>query len=889
MTLTPGSRLGPYEIVAPIGEGGMGEVYRATDTRLDRTVAVKILRDGVASDPERRSRFEREARAIASLAHPHVCALHDVGRAPSAGSGPPLEYLVMEYLDGDTLAARLTRGPLPLPDVVRVGAEIAAALDAAHRQRIIHRDLKPSNVMLTRSGVKLLDFGLAKAIAPESAAGGSDLLTVTRGLTVPGMILGTLPYMAPEQIEGRETDARSDIFALGAVLYEMAAGRRAFAGESPAAIASAILSADPPPIAASSALDRIVRGCLRKDPDRRWQSAQDVGLQLSEVDDRDRSQSRASGGARSGVLPWLVASLAVVVALAALAGLVWSRRSAARAVPQPAAALAPLKFTIPIGRGDDAYLVLDVERVAFAISPDGRTVAMAAGDRGGATAVWIRPLSSDTATMLPGTEGATSVFWSPDSQSIGFFALDKLKRVDLRGGAPVTICTVSAGIGQTGTWGDGQIVFASVQGDQIFSVPASGGSPVSLLKPDPAAGENRTPWPSFLPDGRRFLYLSSRGADQGAVMLRSPDGTTREVLPLRSNAAYVEPGFLLYGQDGVVLARRFDPVAGGVSGEPIALAEGVTQFGATGLTHFSASATGAIVVHSGKNLGRVLRVDRQGRVVAEIRGPNSYEAVRLSRDGRELFADRSDPATSRMDIWKIDLERGGESRITSEVAVAIHPTFEPDGAMIYSAARQGPPVLYRRPVTGPEAPLLPRSAAGMQVGADLSPDGRWLIFAQRTARGNFDLMVVAMADRTVTPFHQSDADEAAARFSPDGRFVAFSSDLGGRRDVYVAPFPGPGPARIVSTTAAALPRWSADGRELFYVGADGTLYAVPIKTTGPLELGKPQVLFTRGARARWTSYEPTRDGRFIALEPVAAAAQQPLRVILNWPSAVTSR
>ena len=877
-TLNPGDLLGAYRVLEKLGEGGMGEVYRASDTRLDRTVAIKILPGAFAGDPERRSRFEREARAIASLSHPHVCSLHDVGSVPGPGSGAPVDYLVMEFLDGDTLTSRLARGPLTLPEIVRFGSEIAGALDAAHRQRLVHRDLKPSNVMLTRSGVKLLDFGLAKAIAPPPVAGVTALATVTNGMTVPGTILGTLPYMSPEQIEGRESDARSDIFALGAVLYEMATGRRAFAGDSPAALASAILSSDPPPIAASASLDRIVRGCLRKDPDRRWQSAQDVALQLGEVEERDRTQAAIAGTARSRALPWIVAATAAVVALVSLL-FAWRLQSA----PRPsAAAQLPLKFTIPVGSGEDAYMALSVEQLAFAISPDGRTVAMVGGNGRNPAAVWIRPLSSDTATMLPGTEGATSLFWSPNSRSIGFFAADKLKRVDLPDGVPLVLCDVRQGIGQTGTWGDGQILFTSVQGDEIFRVPASGGTPVGVMKPNPAAGEERIPWPSFLPDGRHFLYMSSHGPARGAVMLRSPDGTSREVLPVRSNAIYVEPGFLVYGHEGVVLARRFDLATRQVSGEPMAIAEGVTQFGGTGLTQFSASGTGAIVVHSGKDLGRVLRVDRQGRVLAEVRGPSPYEGVRLSPDGRELFVDRSDPATSRMDIWKIDLERGGESRVTSEIAAALTPAFAPDGAMIYSAAREGPPALYRRPVSGPEEALLP-PPRGMQVGADISPDGRWLMYSQRTARGNFDIMVVSMVDRTVTPFHRSDADEGSGRFSPDGRLVAFSSDLGGRTEVYIAPFPGPGPARIVSITAGAQPRWSADGRELFYVGADGTVYAAPIGPAG--QIGKPQGLFTRGARSRWASYEVTKDGRFIGLEPVESAAQQPLRVILNWPAA----
>ena len=886
MALIRGTRLGPYEITSAIGAGGMGEVYMARDTRLERTVAVKILPGSLAADPERRQRFEREARVIASLSHPHICAVHDVGTAVASASGSdqPFEYLVMEFLDGETLAQRLSRGALPLDEVIRFGSEIAVALEAAHRLRIVHRDLKPANVMLTRSGVKLLDFGLAKAVAPEAPPGGSLFTTMAGAVTSPGTVLGTLPYMSPEQIEGRETDARSDMFALGAVLYEMAAGRRAFVADSPAAVASAILSADPPPLSLSPSLDRIIRTCLQKDPDRRWQSAQDVALQLREVVDRDRVLASSPARGRGPALPWAIAVLAAVVAVGA-AGLAWRARSAAAGdayAVNGSVARAPVKFTIPT-MGPDGYFALDVEQLSLAISPDGSRMAFSGGIGDVPPSVWVRALSSEAATMVPGTEGGTSMFWSPDGKSLGFFAAGKLKRVDLTGGAPVTICEVRQGIGQTGTWGDGQILFASVEGEAIMRVPEAGGTAVALIGRDPAKKEIRITWPSFLPDGRKFFYLSSHSTAGGAVMLGSLDGTAREVLPVRSNAQYVDPGFIVYGQDGALLARRFDAATGEVSGGPVAIAENASQFLSTGLAQFSASRTGAVIFHAGEDEARIVTFDRSGREVAVLGQAGAHHGLRLSADGRDLFVDRREPKTGTVDIWRIEIERNVESRVTDGPGSKLQAIMAPDGAMFFSAARGGPPRIYRRPATGPEEALAP-GPVGLQLVADLSRDGTWLIYQQRVARGKFDLVALSLVDRKTVPFQQSDADETDARFSPDGRYVAFGSDLGGRRDVYVAPFPGPGPRRIVSTGGAVMPRWSPDGRELFYVGRDGTVFAVPIATTPALEIGRATPLFARSARARWAAFQPTREGHFIAIEPIRFAAEQPIHVILNWPA-----
>ena len=788
----------------------------------------------------------------------------------------PVGYLVMEYLEGETLASRLARGPLPLGDVLRYGTEIATALDAAHRQGIVHRDLKPANVMLTRTGVKLLDFGLAKAVAAPNV-GTAPEPTTALGQTQPGMVLGTLPYMAPEQLEGREADARSDIFALGTVLHEMATGRRAFAAESAAGVTAAILSSDPSPVTMSPSLDRIVRGCLRKDPDERWQSAHDVALQLRDVAERDREVADRPATIRARRVPWIAAGVAAVLALAAV---VYAWRTSRAGAPDAPRAQA-VRFAVPIGP-EGTFGVADVERVSFAISPDGRRLVFAAGPRGAAVSLYVRPLDSETAAAIPGTEGATSMFWSPDSKSIGFFAGGKLKRTDLTGGAPLTLCDVPEGIGLAGTWGDGQMLFATVQGDRIMGVPASGGTPVEVVRADAAAEGQRVIWPSFLPDGRRFLYLDARGMqDTGTVMLAAPNTTAREILPARSNAQYVAPGFLLYGQDALVMARRYDPDTGQFSGAPVVIAEQVSRFHGTGVTHFSASHTGTVVFRSGFDLARIVIVSRAGEEAAEVRAPAPYRGLRLSRDGRELFVDRIDPNFSRMDVWKIDLDRGSETRLTSEVAAAIDAVPASDGSMIFIAARGGRPTLFRRSASGADEPLNP-GTPGLQVAPDLSPNGQWVLYTQRMPRGNADLMAVSLADRRVVPFQQSDADESLGRFSPDGRYVAFGSDLGGRREIYVAPFPGPGQRQIVSTVPSTAVRWSADGRELFYIGLDGTVYSVAVQTSPTLRIGRPQALFTRGARRRWLNFEPTRDGRFIAVEPTSFAAQQPLRVILNW-------
>jgi Tol biopolymer transport system component len=734
MPLSEGDRLGPYQIVGLLGSGGMGEVYRATDTRLNRSVAIKVLPPDLALDVERRQRFEREARLVASLNHPDICAVHDVGSQLMAG-GTAVSYLVMEYLEGETLAERLARGPLSLDDTIQTAAGIANALAAAHRKQIVHRDLKPANVMLTKSGLKLLDFGIAKTVPGVSQPGEPILSTKAMTVaTVPGTMPGTVPYMSPEQLNGRAVDARSDIFALGAVVFEMATGTRAFPGDSFAAIASSILTSTPPPIAVSPALDRIVRNCLERDSDRRWQSAHDVALQLAAIGERNAAAEAERPRRARQWLPWAVALVAVALAASAL---VSGRRARLVTTGTPAPGRAVTFQTAPPEPGEFRY---HVEYPGIAVSPDGSHVAFSAVSRTGDTGLWVRPLDSLQARLLEGTEDAASMFWSPDSRSIAFFAEGKLKRIALAGGKPVTICETRRAIGQAGTWGaDGTILIGSVQGEQISKVAASGGTLVEVMKPDRKRNETRVLWPSFLPDGRSFVFTVTFSDDSGALMFKQPDTAPRELSRAKSNAQYVDPGYLLFVQDSSLIARRFDAATGALSGDPIAVASPIVYFFSTALAQFSASRTGMIAFHSHTDLTRVAMVDRSGKELETVRQPAGYQSLRLSRDGRQLLFDRTDPRTTAFDVFLFETDRGAETQLTSNVGTEAYPVWGPRDTIIYMSVSGGAPRLTRRALhSGAEEPIGP-DGLGLQQPSDVSPDGQWLVYSQRTTRGDFDL------------------------------------------------------------------------------------------------------------------------------------------------------
>ncbi len=891
MTLAAGTRLGPYEILAPLGAGGMGEVYRARDARLDRTVAIKVLPDRVAATPEARKRFEREARSISQLSHPHICAVHDVG---SEGG---VEYLVMEYLEGETLAERLAAGPRPIEDVLRFGRQIAQALDAAHRRGIVHRDLKPGNVMLTRSGVKLLDFGLARALAPASGEHLTHAATAGADLTQDGYILGTVGYMSPEQTEGKEIDARSDIFALGAVLYEMATGRRAFEGGSRAATLSAVLTSQPPPILSvrpelPPALEPLVAVCLAKDRDRRWQSAHDVDLQLEAIGSSSSHPRLAAAlpAGRSRVsrwLPWVVAGACAAGAAAALL-----RRPAA----PPAT---PVRFALPppaegsYGSTFESKTVAvspDGTQIAFIVSPYGVSAArrgISAPDASGARRMWIRRLSEIEAHPVPGTEDVLSLFWSPDGTQLGFFTPGKLKRILLPGGAAIPVCDLPLGSGRAATWGsNGDILFASIQGPAVSRVSAAGGTPVDEIK---ASGDEiRLNWPWYLPDGKRFLYVARIRDGSGRLMLGELGKPSRVVAPMESSVQYAEPGFLVFAKEGALLAQRFDPDAGRLFGDPISIAEHVNYFQSTGHAAFAVSPAGTIVFQSHDDVGHLAWFDRSGRELGTIGPPGNYLDVSIAAGGRRVFYDRTRPDLGTFDIWSFDLERGVETPVTNEPETEISAIGLPDGkSIVYSANRGTAPELYRRNLETGAEERLAHGQRTFQQAQDVSPDGRILVYTERAATGSFDIWTLPLdGSSKPTPFLQAPFAKGQVRFSPDGRFLAFVSTESGRPEVYIAPFPGPGERIRLSSDGAYLLAWSPDGRELLYLSDAGRMMSVPVSTSPSLRTGPPKPLFTFSGR-RWFGFALSGDGkRFLAVVPDVSADEQPMTVVLNWTAAL---
>ncbi len=875
MTLVAGTKLGPYEILSPLGAGGMGEVYRARDTRLSREVAVKVLPSHLSPTPEARGRFEREARTISQFTHPNVCVLHDVGREGDT------EYLVMELVEGETLSDRLGRGPLPLEQSLRFGAEIAAALSAAHGKGIVHRDLKPGNVMLTKSGVKLLDFGLARAFeAPASATGLTEAATMARDVTAEGVIVGTVAYMAPEQLEGRQADPRTDIFALGVVLYEMLTGRKAFVGASPATLISAILTSEPPPVSSLQPitppeLDRLVGTCLAKDPAERWQSAHDVELQLRSIGASGSTLRAVTGAApRRRRAPWLPWAAAAACAALAAASLV--RGGGQGRAPAPT-----VRFSVPPPESGGFNYV--VEGNFMAVSPDGSQIAYVAwGAKDTAARVWLRPLSASEARPIAGTEGANSVLWSPEGRSLAFFTRDKLKRVDVAGGAPVPICDIPAGGGKAGTWGRSDILFTSIQGAALYRVPASGGQPVTLIKADAEQAVLRLAWPWFLPDGERFLYLSRELDGQGSLMLVEPGKPPRAVTRIASFFQYLEPGFLVYSREGTLVAQRFDWKSGRVSGEPVSVAERVRYFYSTASAAFAARA-GTIAYLSQPDSSRLAWFDRGGREVAKLGSPGGYLDLNLTADGKRLLFDRTRPGLETYHVWSYDLERGVEAPVTNGLDTEVFPKLLADGkTLVFSAVRGTPPLLRRRDMaTGKETPLTEGRRA-FQMPEDVSPDGRTLVFVERTEIGNFDIWTLAL-DGSAKPVAllQSSFDKHKVRFSPDGRFVAFTSNEAGRPEVYVMAFPGPGESVRVSEGGAGLLRWGRDGA-LYYLSGDGRFITVPVRTSPLLQVGAPTTLFTVGTRS-WIDFDLSPDAqRILAIVPEIVGDESPLNVVVNW-------
>jgi Tol biopolymer transport system component/tRNA A-37 threonylcarbamoyl transferase component Bud32 len=843
----------------------MGEVYKARDTRLGRSVAIKVLHPSLAADPSFNARFVNEARTLSQIAHPNICVLHDVGE------GQPT-YIVLEYLEGQTLADRIARGPLAFDEVRRIAVEICRALDTAHRAGIVHRDLKPANVMLTKSGAKLLDFGLAREHRGDAADA-----TATMALTKAGTVLGTAAYMAPEQLQGQRADARSDIFALGATLHEAATGRRAFDGQTSAAVAGAILSTDPPPPSTlrpelPPAFDAIVQGCLAKEPDARWQSAHDVGRQLETLSSLSGAQTGAAGrvSTASSYVPWIVTALAIGIAIAALA---WRR---------PAAPAAGETVVFEIAPPPDTSLIETVEGNAMALSPDGSQLAWVGVDADRRTRIWLRPLAQLDSRPLPGTEGALTLFWSPEGRAIAFFSNGLLQRLDLQGTTAVTICPVQSGAGHTGTWGaDGRILFAPIQGEGIYSVSTTGGAPQKVISANRSAGEHRIGWPSFLADGRTFVYLVRVDAGVSWIMLARPGRDPQRVAEIPTEAQYVDAGYLVFGRNGALLAQRLDIASARLTGDPAPLASKVRLFAASGWGGFSASRSGTIAFVSSVDQTHLAWTDAAGKVAERVGTAGNYLDVRLTPDGRNALMSRLDANSGVYDIWSVDLARGTEERVTSGPSTNIAAMVLADGkSMIYSKSTGGGPELVRRTIaSGAEERLAP--AVAFQQAVSITRNGRTLVYLQRADQGNWDIWTLSLEGaRTPAPLIATAFNEYDARLSPDDRLLAFVSNDTGRSEIYIAPFPQAAPKYRVSTQGGRLPRWAAD-RTLMYLSNDGRLMRAEVTTDGGIRAGTPTSKFPAPPKAPWRDFLPLPDGRVLAIVTDSLARDQPMTVITN--------
>ena len=843
MAVLPGQRLGPYEILSAVGAGGMGEVYRARDTRLDRIVAIKILPDHLAQRSGLRERFEREARTIGGLNHPHICVLYDIGQQDGT------DFLVMEYLDGETLAHRLLKGPLPLEQVLQYGTKIADALDKAHRKGITHRDLKPGNVMLTKSGTKLLDFGLAKLrqeASPDEVSL-SNLSTKDDSITAQGTILGTLQYMAPEQLEGRkdEIDARTDIFAFGVVVYEMATGKKAFEGKSQASLIAAILEREPPPMTTLQpmtppALDRVVKRCLAKDREDRWQSARDICEELkwisaggSQISSPQAATTRSIRALGQRALVLVLGALVLVAAVASLA--TWNLKPAPSAMPKPVTRFA---ITLPAGQRLAA-----LDQPAIAISPDGKNIVYVAA-QGGTQQLFLRPLESQEAKPIGGTEGAIDPFFSPDSQWIGFFVAGKLKKVSLNGGAAVPIASAPNPGGAS--WSSqGTIALQAIMGagNGLQQVSQEGSTPQPLTK---AGGDPNHAWPEFLPDGKALLFVHTPtyGAWNLAqiAVQASATGDARNLVA-GTAAHYAATGHLLFARGGTLMAAPFDAQSLALTGGAVPALEGVVQSNSTGTAQYSVSSTGTLVYVAGgfaESESRLVWVSHNGQEQPLPAAPHNYQFPRVSPDGGRVAVGI---AEEEAQIWVYDVSRDTLTRLTFGGANST-PTWSPDGKRIASASNPaaGQLNLFWRAADGSGDAERLVTNDYLNAPNSFSPDGQLLAFVDNNPETGRDIWVLRMSDRKVQPFLRTPYEDTAPRFSPDGKWLAYSSNESGRREIYVQPYPGPGGKWQISTDGGQEPVWNPKGGELFY-RSGSKIMAVQVDTKSGFAAGKPQMLF----------------------------------------------
>jgi hypothetical protein len=901
MPLENGQRLGPYEISGMLGRGGMGEVYRARDTRLERTVAVKTLNPEMSAHPEFRERFVREARAISALNHANICTLYDVGQTGD------LSYLVMEHIAGAALNERLKKGPMPVVEALECAAQVADALDHAHRRGVVHRDLKPSNIVLTKSGAKLLDFGIAKLMQRpgEAAQAGAQ---GPHTMTSQGMVVGTLHYMAPEQLQGLEVDARADLFALGAVIYEMLIGARAFDGISQATIMAKIISGEPErltdlPAMGPPELERLLRRCLAKDPEERWQTARDLRSELKWIAGRlaQPDTKPATGEVpgqpaaarpprrRSITLPWALAGLGLA---AAAVGVPWA---VSRPGDRGAAALAPMvQFAVTPPAG--GALLLDDDVGGSAISPDGSRLAMVAAVNGKAVLA-LRSMRSLDVKIIEGSDGAAYPFWSPDSRWVGFFAGERLKKAPVAGGSPETLCEAAGPRGAS--WGDGVILFAPRESGPLYRVADTGGTPEAVTKLNAAEREDAHGWPQFLPGGKSFLYLARTLKRQSnhvnAAMLASPEAPVR-LASTNFRAVYApaetgDRGYLLHVRDGTLVAQAFDPAKLTLSGEVRAVAFNVAAMIESGYAGVAVSTNGILVHRSGAEKGRRLRwVGRNGALIEEAAEMDQYVTLRLSPDKSSIVVTRADSESGLVDLWLVDPVRKLRTRLTYEDGIDTSPVWSPDGSQIvFASSPQGILDLFRKPLDGAASPVRIRTTDAAHRPTDWSRDGKWIVYEEDSPQTRRDLyMIAASGEGSPETLLKTPFNEYQAQFSADGKWLAYTSDETGRPEVYVRGVRDSGTPLRVSMSGASQPRWKRDGKEIYYLAQEGKLKAAALSLNpkGKLEAAAPVVLFDLAAAGASTTdyrFDVNDDGtKFLVIAPGSDTDRQYLTVTANW-------
>ena len=863
----------------------MGEVYRARDTRLDRIVAIKVLPPHLADKPELRERFEREARAVASLSHPHICTLHDIGHQDGT------DFLVLEYLEGETLAERLKKGPLLLEQVLQYAIEIADALDKAHRKGVTHRDLKPGNIMLTKSGTKLLDFGLAKLrqeATPAPNISLSKLPTANDQLTAAGTILGTLQYMAPEQLEGKEVDARTDIFAFGVVLYEITTGKKAFAGQSQASVISAIMSSHPPPMSALQpmtppALDQVVKRCLAKERDERCQSAKDLTDELKWIAEGGSQPTLAPTAAVQGIRALMRRPLVLSLGTLLL-GLLVASLGTWNLKPSPQQRVSRFTITLPAGQ---QLAGMDVGS-AVAVSPDGSYIAYV-GRQGNSQQIYLRALDNLQANPIPGTEGAVSPFFSPDGKWVGFFAERMLKKVSVTGGAVLSIS--AADLPRGATWGSqGMIAFAPGINGVIHQVSEEGGSPQPLTRL--GKGEISHRWPEFLPEGKAVIFAASAqtGSWSNSQVWSQSLGTEarRPLVQLGTQPHYANSGHLIYAQAGNLMGVRFDSNRFTVTGAPVPVLESVLQSTTGGSAQYSFSLTGLLVYVPGGIRSRQTKlvwVNRSGREELLTAPARAYLNPRLSPDGRRVAVGIVEQESQ---VWVYDFSRETLTRVTFEGSANLYPAWTPDGKRLtFQSSKEGSYSMFWELADG--------SGGLEQLGASdyptlamsWTPDGQTLAFMEINPSTGRDIWMMRLIDRKSQPFLRTRFTESAARFSPDGRWLAYVSDESGRFEVYVQAYPGPGGKYQVSTEGGTEPVWNPNGRELFYRSGN-KMMAVDVTLQPNFSAGKPKVLFEapyEPTPATLGNYDVSPDGqRFLMLKPVEQEQAAPTQIVVvqNW-------